>query len=472
MLIADLKKALLQSLLGKYALYVFQLGSMMILARFIDPDVFGVVAAVQVFAMFFQMIGVSGLTPAIVYQEKVEPYLRNGIFTFTFIIGVVLAVVFTLIAPFVYDWFEFTQGLTLFYLLGICSFFAAIAIMPMSSLLKDSKFIRISQAEMLAELLGFAICLGILWKFDNELAALGGRFLAIPIFRFLFYYLFSSATSVGRPKFGSNIKSVIPLYSYAKFQIMFNVVNYFSRNLDNILIAKYFGAAALGVYEKTYQIMRYPLQLFTFAITPALQPVLTKYKHDPDDVSSAFFKVATRLAIVGLFSTTIMFLCSNEIIYILFGEKWLGAAPLLKILALSIPVQMVMSSTGGVFQAFGKVKEMFFCGFFSAVITVSAIVYGVYMQDLGTLCYSIVIAFHINYIQCMWMLKRSIFKQEWQGFIWVSCLLILAFSGLVIPKSQIPPVEIVNAIIEIIWVAVPAAIVAGGLMLTMMKLKR
>ena len=100
MLAADLKKALLHSLLGKYVLYIIQLVSMMVLARLIAPEIFGVVAAVSVIAMFFQMIGVSGLTPAIVYQEKVDATLRNSIFTFTLLIGLVLAALFTVSAPY------------------------------------------------------------------------------------------------------------------------------------------------------------------------------------------------------------------------------------------------------------------------------------------------------------------------------------------------------------------------------------
>ncbi|MEC8010459.1 MAG: oligosaccharide flippase family protein [Pseudomonadota bacterium] len=472
MLAADLKKALLHSLLGKYVLYIIQLVSMMVLARLIAPEIFGVVAAVSVIAMFFQMIGVSGLTPAIVYQEKVDATLRNSIFTFTLLIGLVLAALFTVSAPYLHAWFGFTQGLTLFYLLGICSFFAALAIMPMSSLLKDSKFIRISQAEALAELIGFGLCLFILWKWDHELAALGGRFLAIPVFRFVFYYVFSKNTEIGRPAFGRDLKSVLPLYSYAKFQIMFNVVNYMSRNLDNLLIAKYFGAASLGIYEKTHQIMRYPLQLFTFAITPALQPVLTKYKHDPDAVCGSFFKVATRLAAVGVFSSVVLYLCTEEVIYILFGENWMQVAPLLKILALSIPVQMVMSSTGGVFQAFGKVKEMFYCGLFSSVTTVAAICYGVYSENLEILCLSIVVSFYINYVQCMWMLRKSIFSNHLEGFLLVTFILIFAFAGLIIPDATDLPENLLQGILQIIYVAGPAAVVTAAVLYGLMKARR
>ena len=189
------------------------------------------------------------------------------------------------------------------------------------------------------------------------------------------------------------------LYAFAKYQLAFNFVNYFSRNLDQILIGKYFGAALLGSYEKVYQVMRYPLQLFTFAITPALQPVLTKHQDQPELVEQAFYNVLIKLSVVGFFVATVMFWGASEVIYILFGNQWNMAAPMLALLSISIPLQMVLSSTGGVFQAFGKTKQQFICGVFSSFTTVSAIVTGIYLEDILLLCALIPLAFLINYFQ-------------------------------------------------------------------------
>ena len=47
----------------------------------------------------------------------------------------------------------------------------------------------------------------------------------------------------------------------------FNIVNYFTRNLDKLLIGKYMGMSPLGYYEKSYRLMMLPLQNITFVIT-------------------------------------------------------------------------------------------------------------------------------------------------------------------------------------------------------------
>ncbi|TOD51621.1 hypothetical protein CGJ61_24420, partial [Vibrio parahaemolyticus] len=68
--------------------------------------------------------------------------------------------------------------------------------------------------------------------------------------KFVFLWLLSNKTTLGRCKFGSEIRHFLKIAKFAGYQFAFNLINYFSRNLDTILIAKYFGVVSLGVYDK------------------------------------------------------------------------------------------------------------------------------------------------------------------------------------------------------------------------------
>jgi PST family polysaccharide transporter len=423
----QLKSAIISSLLGKYALYVFQLVSVAILARLFTPEDFGIVAAAQVFAMFFQMLATSGLAPAIIYQEKISEQMRDGVFSFSCILGILLAILFFISASSLHSWFGFGGGLVVFYTLAPCVLFASISMMPLASLQKDAKFIVIARAEIIAELGSFAACI-IASYYWSGIAALALKFLLVPVLRFISYYILSVSTSIGRASLGRELNQILTLYQFAKYQVAFNILNFFARNLDNILIAKYFGPSTLGVYEKTYQVMRYPLQLFTFAITPALQPVLTKFKNDPSIVFKAYTDVAYKLALVGLFSATVIYWCAADIIFILFGDQWFDAVPYLQILALSIPVQMVLSSTGGVFQAFGATKSMFLCGVFGSGALMSSVIFGVLSKDLHILCMALVVAYCANFIVCFYVLHKTIFiAQNVRRVLGVAMIISLVF---------------------------------------------
>lgn len=460
----ELNKGIIQSLIGKYSLYLLQIISLSILARLFTPEDFGTLAALQVLILFFQLLATSGLAPAIIHQDSIDVDQRNGIFTATFIIGISLSFLFIYLTPLLANWLNLTHVSLLTYVLTLNVLFSAIAMLPLASLQKDTKFIIIGKAEVYAEIIALIICI-ILYLFDLGVVALAVKLSITPVGRFVFYYRFSKQTEIGQAKLGSKISSIVPLFAVAKFQLGFNILNFFSRNLDTILVTKYFGVTTVGFYEKTYQLMRYPLQLFTFAINPALQPVLTRYKTQPAMIFAAYYQLVYKLAALGIVTATIMFWNADDIIFILFGSQWLAASELLKILALSIPVQMVLSSTGGLYQAMGATKQMFYCGVFSSIVNVSAIILGVYTGEMTVLCTSLVVAFIINYFQCFYVLHHSVFKiKKLRSFTVLSSLVLISLVNVVFESTDKTPHDsfsysnsfynIANVLLPLILIAV------------------
>lgn len=405
----DLNRAILKSVTGKYMLYIFQLLSLAIVARLFPPEMFGTIAALQVLILFFQLLATSGLAPAIIYKETLSEEDRNGIFSVTLIVGVFLALIFYFITPYLAVWLNLADGRLLTNVLSLNVLFSALSMLPMAALQKDTKFLTIARAEIFAEVVSLVICL-YLYSEGFGLYALVSKLLVIPVIRFSFYYISSSKTSIGRPIMGRKLTAISLLFSIAKFQMAFNVLNFFSRNLDTLLITKFFGVATVGIYEKSYQVMRYPLQLFTFAINPALQPVLTKFRNDPIIVENEFYRIIMKLSFVGVFISFVLFWATSDILFIMFGDQWYDAAVILQVLSVSIPLQMVLSSTGGIYQAFGATKQMFQCGVFSSIVNVTAICLGVLSNDVINVCFYLSAAFLINYLQCFFVLHRRVFK--------------------------------------------------------------
>ncbi|GLQ30284.1 oligosaccharide flippase family protein [Litoribrevibacter albus] len=427
----ELNSAIIRSITGKYALYVIQLLSLIILSRVFTPEEFGVLAAFQVIALFFQVVATSGIAPAVVFHENLTKEKRDGIFSASILIGISLVIVFLVSYEALFIWLGITESLILAVFLLINIFFACISMLPMAALQKDAMFIKISTAEVVAELVLLLLCFFLYFYCKFGFEALAVKILLTPLFRFICYYYFSKDTQLGRPGIGVKITAFSELFQFAKFQVLFNFLNFFSRNLDTLLVTKYFGTAVVGFYDKSYQLMRYPLQLFTFAITPALQPVLTKYKNEPGVVQEEFYHIAFKLAIVGIFASNVLYWGASDILLIMFGDQWFGATDILRVLAVSIPLQMVLSSTGGIYQAFGDTKSLFFCGVFSSFINVSAIIFGVMLDDVLWLCYLLISAFILNFIQCFWQMRKSVFTDfQLVKFLFLLVLCLIPYTNL------------------------------------------
>ncbi|HEV2538614.1 MAG TPA: lipopolysaccharide biosynthesis protein [Frateuria sp.] len=413
---ATLYAAIAKSMLGRAGVYAASLLSMVVLARIFTPRDFGTVASIAVFSTFFQLMTEAGLGPAIINLKTLTPRDRNGLFGLTVLTGAVLAMVFEAARPLWQAFYGMPRvGEVVPYVSASLLFYSA-AIVPTAFLLRDQAFYRIANAGIVSELVSTGLSL-VLLRLVDPLHALAAKSAFSAATNFLMTYLFSGRTQFGRPQWGTRFSAIRPLLSFSGYQFGFNVLNYFSRNLDNILVGRYLGTASLGVYDKAYRLMRYPLVLITFAMTPAIQPVVQQYAHDKARVEAIHREFIWKLSLLGAAAGLLIFLLAGEIVAWLLGPQWTAVVPVVRILAIAIPVQVVLSTSGSFFQALDRTDLLFAAGVASSVVMVSAIVWGVLQRDLSKLSWALVVAFHINFFLAYYIMYSRIFGKGLRAFL-------------------------------------------------------
>lgn len=89
-----------------------------------------------------------------------------------------------------------------------------------------------------------------------------------------------------------------------------------------------------------------------------------------------------------------------------------------RLLSLSVGIQIILSSSGSIFQAAGDTRSLFVCGVFSSVLNVTGILLGIfYFGTLTAVASCIVVTFSINFIQCYWQMYRITFRRSAWPFI-------------------------------------------------------
>src|SRR5699024_11938811 len=152
----------------------------------------------------------------------------------------------------------------------------------------------------------------------------------------------------------------------------------FSRNIYTILIGNFIGSGALGFYDRAYKLMLYPVQNLTHVITPVLHPVLSDYQNRTEVIYQAYEKLIKILSFLGVPISVFLFFAADEIIIILYGNQWVGSIPTFKILSISIMIQIVISSSGSIFQSTRRTELLFISGVLSTIFTIAGISAGVF----------------------------------------------------------------------------------------------
>ncbi len=417
--------------LSKYAGMVISLVVTGILARLISPSDFGVVAVATVIITFFGMFSDLGIAPAIIQNKDLDRDALSDIFSFTIWVGIVISLCFFFFSWLIAGYYDSPVLKGICQLLSIDLLFAAINIVPYALLLKNKEFKFIAYRSLFVQTIGGTI---------SVLAALYGAGLYAliinPIFSSVFIFFICFRRHPQEFKRHLNIISIRKIFSFSSYQFLFNLINYFSRNLDKLLIGRYLGLSALGYYEKSYRLMMLPLQNITHVITPAMHPVFSELQNDLVRLSESYLKVVRLMAFIGFPLSVFLWFTSHELIMLIFGDQWEKSVPVFQILSLTVAIQIILSTSGSIFQAANDTRNLFISGLLSAVMIIAGLLLTIFIfKTLEAVAWGFCISFFINFIQCFILMFKSTLKQKMLPFwkqLWsplvLSIILVVFFS--------------------------------------------
>lgn len=187
-------------------------------------------------------------------------------------------------------------------------------------------------------------------------------------------YWVAAAWLPGLPSRRSGVLGMVRIGGYVT---AFNLVNYFARNLDNILLGRFWGPTTLGLYSRAYTLMTYPVSLISAPVSRAALPALARLQSDPDRLRNAYLRVLQFIGFLSFPLMGLLLVCADDVVLVVYGPSWREAAPLFRILCVAGFWQGIYNATGQVFVASGRTDRMFRCGLWMSAATVVAFLVGV-----------------------------------------------------------------------------------------------
>jgi len=401
----EFKKGIFYSALGKYSNVVIQLLVTAVLSRILTPEEYGIVAVVNVFLIFFQMLADFGIGPAIIQNKTLSKQEINSIFGFSLYLALFLGIVFVFLGYPISAFYNNEVYKPISMVLAICVFFYGILVVPQSMLLREKKFSTVNIVTVLANVASGMVSIVLAVNGFSYYSLIISNTVKAALLFIIFYFKTNLTVRLKIDK-----KPLEKIFSFSKNQFLFNFINYFSRNLDSMLIGRYFSASSLAFYDKAYQVSLYPNQILTNVISPVIQPIMSDYETNLEKIKSVYLKITTILATIGLPLSVFLFFNSSDIVLFLFGDQWGGSVATFQILAVSVWIQMILSSTGSIFQSANRTDLLLLSGILSAAVTVSAILAGIAAGRIEYVALMVIMAFTVNFIQTNYLLMYRLFN--------------------------------------------------------------
>ncbi|GAB7231607.1 lipopolysaccharide biosynthesis protein [Facklamia hominis] len=400
-----LREGIIYNSIGKYSNVLISLIVQIILARMITPKEFGIIAIVNVFLVFFQLLSDFGFGPAVIQQKDLDDLEINHIYSFTVYYSIVLALLLCFSSKFITNFYNLSELRTAIPLMSIVLLLNSLISLPQSILLKQKNFKIVNYAQIFGNLFNGLISVFFAYLGYSFMSIIFGQITRGIILLCIYLYLTKM-----RFTFHFSFKPISKIFGFAKNQLIFNIINYFSRNLDNILIGRYMSPTELGFYDKAYQLTLYPNSIFTGVITSAIQPVFSEFEDNVSHIKNGYLRVTNVLANLSIPLTVFLFFNSKDIILLLYGEQWLNSEMVFKILCISVWIQMLQSCTGAFLQSANRTDLLLLSGILSSILNIIGIIFGIRLGDIKWVAIMILISFSINFIQTNFLMMNIAFN--------------------------------------------------------------
>lgn len=354
------------------------IASAIVLARLLGPEVSGLIAMATVLIGFIESFSDLGLSAATVQRGEINQRQVSTLFWINMALSLALALITAALAPAV-AWFYNDPRLTLvtlalgsaFLLDGLTAQHQALLNRQMRvgelAVLGVVATVVSTGAGILAALAGFGYWSVVIMKLASEPVQIIGTWLLCPWIP-------------GGPSRAAGVRSML---AFGGNLTGFRVVTYLARNLDNLLIGRFYGPVQLGLYAKAYGLLLLPIIRINQPFATVAWPALARVVDEPERYRRAYTRIVSGLCMVTLPLVAFMIGAADWLVLGLLGPEWAAASVLFALLGISGLVEPFASTTNWLFTSQGRTSEQFRWSLISTTITVISILIGLPWGTVG-----------------------------------------------------------------------------------------
>lgn len=348
------------------------------LARLLSPDDYGVMAMVLSITAFAQLFRDLGLSAAAIQKGSLSEAQMSNLFWINVGMGTLLTASLAAASPLVARFYEKPE-LTQLTLLLSCTFIInSLGTQHGALMQRNFQFGRRAICGISGALTTLVTSIYMAWSGYGYWSLACGTIAGASVTTTLLFLL-----SPFRPGLWTRGAGIASMLKFGANVTAFDFINYFSRNLDNILIGRVWGAAPLGLYSRAYQLLMFPIYNLRAPITSVAFPALSSLQGQPERYRSYYVKTSHLLAFLSMPTVSFLAIASDSLVYLALGPKWAEVATLFSILALVSFIQPVSSLRGVVLLSLGLSHRYLVWGIASMVVVSTGFLIGVQWGPRG-----------------------------------------------------------------------------------------
>lgn len=396
------------------------------LARLLEPSEFGLIAMVMVVIGIASVFSDSGLSVALI-QRRIRPIHYSSVFYFNIVIAACLTLLTFFSANWIAKFYNNEELIPLVQVLSLSFLIGAFSSVQNIRLQKELNFALITKINITASLLSGVVAIILAFNGAKVWSLVIQTLLSGIILNILFWYF-----SKWKPESLFSMKALIQLWSFG-FNIFLNrFLDAIVYRIDVLIIGKLYTPATLGFYNRSKALNDLIISYSAGSIVIILFPLLSKIQNDLVRFQNIIIKLFGTVAFVTFLLLGIFYLISEELIVLLFSEKWLQSVGYFKVLILAgfhYPLSYILIT---VLTSRGKSKLYLYNGLITKTIYACNLYIG-FLWGIDGFLYGLIVVSFLNLGINMIFATTEIKMPVWSFFrIFITQIFITFVSGWIV----------------------------------------
>jgi len=371
--------------------FLLRLGSLMVLARLLDPKDFGLLGMVTAFTGVLGLFRDFGLSSATVQRTTITDQQMSTLFWVNLLLGALLGLVVLAMAPIIAAFYHEPQLFGVTAVLASGFLFNAAGIQHSALLQRQMRFTALAIISIVSSIVGIAIAIGGA-EAGYGYWALTAMPVASPLISSIGVWL-TTGWVPGMPRRRAGIRSMLKFGGTLTLNCL---VAYVAYNAEKVMIGRFWGADAIGIYGRAFQLVTFPTDNLNSAVGEVAFSALSRLQNDPIRFKSYFLKGFSFVLGLTLPITIACALFADDIVYCLLGPKWKDTAAIVRLLAPTIAIFAIVNPLGWFVYSLGLVARCLKIALVFAPFMITGYVIGLPYGPEG-------VAFAYSVVMTLWL---------------------------------------------------------------------
>lgn len=336
---------------GSGAQMLLQLATLAILARLLTPADFGLVAATTLIFSFLALFSEILIAPALIQRETLEPrHVRTG-FTVAVAMGFAMSLLFAASAGLIERVLAIDGLAQTVPALAIVLFLQVLVAVPDALAVRELEFRKVALAEVSAYAGGYMlVTLPLAYAGAGVWALLCGLIAKGAVRTLILCWLKSAQL-----RFGFERAALSEVLAFGGGYSLSRLFNMLATQGDNIVVGRLLGASSLGLYDRSYMLMKMPAALYQRVAHRVFFSALSRAQSDAEKLRNGFVRGVQLTSWFGLCLSASLLGLSAEIVELLLGRDWLALTPVFAIMVYAMYPRLSYKTSQAMVQARGRV---------------------------------------------------------------------------------------------------------------------